>query len=190
MAPEPCHIVVLAAGASRRMGRPKQTLLWPVVGKTLLQHTVDTAEATQLPVTVVLGAHAAAIEDQTVLGHRSQILYNPDWEEGMASSIRAAVTALRDRADTLLFCVCDQPYLSTDHLLDLLAAHTAQPQSGWAASRYGNGAWGVPLLAHRSHYDDLLTLHGDVGAKAVADVVVFVDFLGGEVDVDWVGDIG
>ncbi len=184
---EPCHIVVLAAGASRRMGRPKQTLHWPAVGKTLLQHTVDTAEATQLPVTVVLGAHAAAIEDQTVLGHRCQILYNPDWKEGMASSIRAAVAALRDRADTLLFCVCDQPYLSTDHLLALLAA---QPPSGWAASRYGNGAWGVPLLAHRSHYDALLTLHGDVGAKAVATDVVFMDFLGGEVDVDWVGDIG
>jgi molybdenum cofactor cytidylyltransferase len=186
MANEAIHIVILAAGASRRMGRPKQTLFWPQLGKTLLQHTVDEAEVTGLPITVILGAHAATIEDQIVLGHQGSILINPHWEEGMASSIRLATQEMERRTEAILFCVCDQPALTHAHLDALVNAYRMQEQTPLVASKYGDGNWGVPMLVGKAHFTALLALQGDVGAKKaiMGNPVVFVDFWGGEMDID------
>ena len=90
-------IVILAAGGSSRLGRPKQLLAWQ--GKNLLQHAVQTAlEITTQPV-VVTGAHAdqlvAAVDASQV-----QVVFNPEWEQGIASSIRCGLQALLNRTPT------------------------------------------------------------------------------------------
>src|SRR5688572_27587036 len=101
-------IVILAAGASTRLGRPKQLLPWQ--GKTLLQHAVQTALSITTRPVVVTGCNA----DQLVAGLNNEqvhIVFNPDWEQGIASSIRIGLQALLDRTpppDQVIFMVCDQ----------------------------------------------------------------------------------
>src|ERR1700744_3558116 len=107
-------LVILAAGVSSRLGRPKQELRFQ--GRTLLQHGVDTGlQTTFEPVLLVTGAYRPA----PVEGLR--VVHNPDWQQGMASSIQLAVKTLEteEEIQAVLFMVCDQPFV-TSELLDRL----------------------------------------------------------------------
>src|SRR5512135_784209 len=101
-------IVILAAGKSARLGRPKQLLSYD--GGSLVQHAVSVALASGLgPVLVVTGANREAVESE-LRGRDVQVSYNPDWEEGMGASIRHGVEAALERyrdTDGLIFMVCD-----------------------------------------------------------------------------------
>jgi molybdenum cofactor cytidylyltransferase len=183
-------IVILAAGGSSRLGRPKQLLAWQ--GKNLLQHAVQTAlEITTQPV-VVTGAHAdqlvAAIDASQV-----QVVFNPEWEQGIASSIRCGLQALLNRTPTpeqVIFMVCDQPFVSPGLLLDLIQE---QQKSGKAivASAYA-GTLGIPALFEKAMFPQLLDLQGDMGAKKImqqhSDQTVAVDFPQGHIDIDTVSE--
>ncbi|MDI1279715.1 nucleotidyltransferase family protein [Methylobacter sp.] len=90
------YAIILAAGASSRMGSPKQLLEWR--NRPLLEHTIANARAIWGErIVVVLGAHAESIRTTVDLGAVTSIV-NPDWQEGMASSIRAGVQALPESA--------------------------------------------------------------------------------------------
>lgn len=179
-------ILVLAAGESARLGRPKQSL--PFGDTTLLGHAVAQALAARLgPVVVVLGAHADALR-----GHvpaEAHIVLNRGWREGMASSIRAGLAVLEAEWPTVraaIVMTCDQPHVSAE-LLRELAATWVTGGAPVVASRYG-GTLGVPALFAREVWSELMALRGDRGAKAViarhADMVQAVEFPGGEADVD------
>jgi CTP:molybdopterin cytidylyltransferase MocA len=157
-------IVILAAGASRRMGRPKQLL--PIGSKSLLEHAVDAALGSAAwPVVVVLGANATEI--RPVLARRPVLVAeNSAWTEGMASSLRAGLTvmnAFSARIDAVLFALCDQPRFSSAVVGRILATQQSS-QRAVVAARYG-GHLGAPALFTRPHFAALNALVGDEGAR-------------------------
>ncbi len=181
--------VILAAGASTRLGRPKQLLM--VGGQTLLRRVVNAALASACaPVVVVLGAHAARIAPE-VAGTGVIVAENPDWAAGMASSIRVGLAALTANApasdlDAALFLVCDQPHVSSP-LLNALIERYETTAAPIAACAYGGGL-GVPALFARELFGELASLSGAEGARAVimrhAPTVARVDFSEGALDID------
>lgn len=180
-------IIILAAGASSRLGRPKQLL--PYKGKTLLQHAVHTAAvATAKPIIVVLGAVAETVQEE-IAEKKVYVVKNSGWQEGMASSIRCGINELAKispAAEGVILMVCDQPFVSVSILNSLLAAHrkTGKPvvACGYAET------FGPPVFFHRSFFKELLQLKGDIGARAVvgqhADAVEVIPFAEGTFDVD------
>ena len=158
--------VILAAGASTRMGTPKQLLV--LDGKPLIVRAVEAALASAAwPIVVVLGAHAERI--RPVLARLPVLITeNPAWSEGMAASIRAGVTTLRQfsRAlDAALIALCDQPAFSADTIAQLVATQRASGRS-IVAARYG-GRHGAPALFLREHFPTLTALTGEEGARAL-----------------------
>jgi CTP:molybdopterin cytidylyltransferase MocA len=156
--------VILAAGASGRMGRPKQLLLWQ--GQPLVVRAAEAALASAAwPVIVVLGAQAAAI--RPVLARLPVLIAeNSAWAEGMASSIRTGVATLQQfsRAlDGVLVALCDQPAFSADVIHRLVAAQQTTGR-GIAAARY-EGKNAAPVLFRREHFPALAALTGEEGAR-------------------------
>ncbi|RMG64259.1 MAG: nucleotidyltransferase family protein [Bacteroidetes bacterium] len=175
--------IVLAAGASRRLGQPKQALLH--VGEPLLLRAARLARAAGAePVIVVLGAYAAQLRP-LLAGETVQIVENPDWEAGMGSSIRCGMAALPDTCEAVLFLVVDQPGLSVTHLQALLQA-TSGPYS-MAASAYGQKL-GVPAVFTARHFAALRTHEGPNGARqllrSLPEQVARVPFPEGAWDID------
>jgi CTP:molybdopterin cytidylyltransferase MocA len=152
---------ILAAGASRRLGRPKQ--LVDVGGQSLLRRVaIEACASACARVAVVLGAHADAIWP-TLIGLPITRLDNDGWTEGMASSIRrAAVWAGETGSEALLICVCDQLKLEAAHLDRLIAAHRRSPSS-MVGSAYA-GVCGVPALFAEDRFSALGGLSGEQGA--------------------------
>ena len=160
--------VILAAGASTRMGRPKQLL--PIGGRTLIRRTVETVLATPAwPVFVVLGSGSAAIRPE-LARLPVIVLENAGWSEGLASSIRTGVTALETCSLAIaaaLLVLVDQPLLSAP-ALDRLAAAFRETGRPAAAAEYG-GHPGPPALFSRTLFPSLLGLTGAGGARPLLD---------------------
>ena len=159
-------VVILAAGASTRMGTSKQLLV--IAGKTLLQRTVEAALATPAwPVIVVLGANAEQIRP-TLARYPVLVTENPAWAEGMASSIRAGITTLQQfsrHMDAGLIALCDQPAFSPATIERLIAAQRDSGRS-IVAARYAN-RHGAPAIFLREHFSTLAHLTGEEGARAL-----------------------
>ncbi len=158
--------VILAAGASVRLGRPKQLL--EIDGQPLVARAAGAAlTAGASPVVVVLGANAEQIRP-VLNGLKVVVALNPAWSEGMASSMRTGLQALGavdPSIDAVLLTVCDQPAFSADVIQRLLGALQTSGR-GIAAARYA-GRNGVPALFRREHFFALVTLKGDQGARAL-----------------------
>ncbi len=190
----PFAALVLAAGASRRLGQPKQ--LVPHRGRPLLSHTVEAALAAGFtPVTVVLGAQGDVIRRQLGTPPSAvSFVENTDWAEGMGSSIRAGLRALLDAhpATTGVFIlVCDQPALDAALLQQFRQRAIASPASIWVAD-YGTGQ-GPPVFFPRSCFDELLALQGECGARSVirshSAHVQRIAFPDGDLDLDTPADL-
>ena len=157
-------LVLLAAGASVRMGKPKQLI--EVGGKALVVRAVEAALASAAwPVVVVLGANAEKIRP---LLARLPVLVaeNPTWGEGMASSLRAGVNTLRTFSRSLdgaLVAVADQPAFSAEVIARLVSARR-ETRRGIVAARYARRL-GVPALFGREHFAALAALTGEEGAR-------------------------
>jgi molybdenum cofactor cytidylyltransferase len=192
-------IIILAAGDSSRLGRPKQLL--PYRGKTLLAHIVGEAlDAALDPLVVVTGAFEAEVgESLRLSGLAVEMVYNPRWEEGMASGIVAGLerlVALRPgadaradaavKADAIIIAVCDQPYVSADLLRRLVESYHASAK-GIIACGY-SGAVGTPVLFSRQYFPELSALSGKEGAKQLLkrypDDMVTISFPQGDIDID------
>jgi molybdenum cofactor cytidylyltransferase len=179
--------VILAAGSSSRMGRPKQTLQYR--GESLLRRAALAAlGAGCRPVVVVTGAHAE-LSTRELDGLEVREVLNICWETGMASSVRAGVAGLVDadaNAEAVVLMLCDQPHVTADVISRLIEARRVTG-SPIVASTYG-GSFGVPALFGRALFADLARLEGAAGAKQVikrhASETHFLSFSGGEADVD------
>ena len=184
--------IVLAAGASTRMGRPKQTLSYR--GQSLLRRAALAAiGAGCRPVVVVTGANAEPSRRE-LEGLDVREVFNPLWETGMASSIRAGVEALVGAdADVgaAVLLLCDQPHVTADVISRLIDARRADG-SPLVASAYG-GSFGAPALFGRAFFAELTRLEGGAGAKQVikrhAAGAHLLPFPSGEVDVDTPDDL-
>jgi molybdenum cofactor cytidylyltransferase len=152
------HVLVLAAGASTRLGSPKQ--LAKVRGRPALQIVVETATAVAgQSVTVVVGAHAADILPMLSRKGVSTVV-NRRWDEGMGASLRAGVAALPNACPAVLVVLGDQVAVTPDDLRRLSAAWKGQ--DGVIAAAVYQGRPGVPAIFPR-----LMQVKGDQGAKQV-----------------------
>lgn len=154
--------LILAAGESKRLGRPKQLEPWG--DGNLLGHVVERTESFPVDeVWVVLGANIDEILENVSLGEAG-VIENPEWEEGIASSIRVGLDALMQlsRCESALIVIGDQPNVSTEVVEELLIAHR---RSGSPVSvpkyRYNTGN---PVIVDRSLWPRLMSLEGDEGA--------------------------
>lgn len=157
-------ILVLSGGKSSRLGKPKQLL--EINGIPLIRHIVQVSEESDLgPVMIVTGAYQEQINP---ILKDQMLIENKDWEEGMASSIRAGVQYVIENhtdIDGLFILVTDQPYLHKSILQEL---YKEQQKENFlaVASRYNN-QYGTPVLFHKDIWTDLLSLTGDVGARKI-----------------------
>jgi len=182
-------IIILAAGSSSRLGKPKQNLIYN--GRTLLQNAIKAAIASVCnPVIVVLGANEQVIRP-AIDGFDVTIIQNDDWAEGMASSIKAGIMELRKiepKADSVILMLCDQPFVD-ELLLNQLVQK--KPEKGIIACAY-NDTIGPPVLFSADYFDELLLLKGQEGAKKLLlkyrDDVVTISFALGDIDIDTMED--
>lgn len=178
--------MLLAAGASTRMGTPKQLL--PFRGRSLLHHIAQAAIASCCdPIVVVLGSHAEQLKLE--LDKSLHTVENQQWAAGMGTSIRAGMKELlrlNPNLDAVVITLCDQPFVDA-HLLNQLVESYRVTQSLIVASAYAN-TLGVPALFGRSLFAELGTLNADVGAKYLiqqnSDQVYPVSFPKGAIDLD------
>ncbi len=183
-------IIILAAGQSSRMGKPKQQLQYQ--GNSLLQHTINIAlQSPYRPVIVVLGAFADDIIP-TIPPKPIDVIINTQWEEGMASSIRAGVDYLQKSPgiSNALVMLCDQPHVSSKLLTDIVRMKNQSGRSIVACAY--NNTIGVPVLFDQKYFPELLSLTGQEGAKKIlaghsADITT-IDFPLGAVDIDTMED--
>jgi molybdenum cofactor cytidylyltransferase len=184
-------VVLLAAGESFRLGSPKQLLVYS--GGTLLQHSIEVAQSSHTgSVIVVLGANADAIKHE-LKNTTVNIVVNPEWKEGMASTIRCGLQTLVElnpQVDAVVLMVTDQPFVTTELLNNLMDLHIKE-QHSIAASKYGT-TFGTPVLFAKRFFPELLELTGDVGAKSLVrkymNQAAFVDFAKGDIDIDTLED--
>jgi molybdenum cofactor cytidylyltransferase len=184
-------IILLAAGASVRLGKAKQLL--PYKGSNLLNYALKHAlHAKASQVVLILGAEASLVA-KNVEQENVYIVQNREWEEGISSSIRTGLNALLKLLPTVsyaIFMVCDQPFITFSHLDELIKT---QYKSGKpiVASGYEN-AVGTPALFHKTYFPELLELKGDKGAKKIIEKysndVAVVPFIKGNIDIDTATD--
>jgi CTP:molybdopterin cytidylyltransferase MocA len=175
--------VVLAAGASTRLGERKQLL--KLAGETLLERAVRVArQAGCSPVVVVLGAAYEEILGRSQLGDAITVI-NTEWAEGMASSIRLGVRTLgfvaKDARGVVLMA-CDQPAVTAAHLCALMASGEVR------ASAYA-GRRGVPAYFPASTFAELVQLRGDQGARELLRDANAIELPNGELDIDTAADM-
>jgi CTP:molybdopterin cytidylyltransferase MocA len=185
--------IVLAAGASRRLGQPKQLLMHG--GETMIERAIRLAnEAGAAPVITVLGAFHELIREAVQLSNFTPVINNA-WNQGISTSIQAGLAALLDsdpQTPGALVLACDQPRLSAEHLRAMLEVFCAQAEPGIVASTY-DGVFGVPAVFPREVFAELRALRGDKGARALLVQppcpLVALPFPGGEIDIDLPADM-
>jgi molybdenum cofactor cytidylyltransferase len=190
--------VILAAGGSSRLGRPKQLLIFRE--ETLIRRAVRAAgEGGCDPVIVVVGAISDSIRLEVAIRESriattpgsdeaasATVVENEEWRDGVGTSIRRGLAQLPGSIDAVVLIACDQPFLDAAVVAELIAAHN-KTRKPIVASSYAN-TLGVPALFDRSRFADLLALPADSGAKTLLtsrpDDVVAVPFEQGAIDID------
>jgi molybdenum cofactor cytidylyltransferase len=156
---------ILAAGSGSRFGGPAEKLVTMVYGKPLLQHAVDAACASSASTCSMVVGAASDMVRAWVDPRRCAVLFNADWEEGMAASLRCAVANhLFD--DGCIIMLGDQPHVTADDLGRLMREFVREPHA--IVALRSRKIWGAPVLFGRSDYSSLLQLQGDAGAKNYA----------------------
>jgi CTP:molybdopterin cytidylyltransferase MocA len=184
----PVAAIILAAGASRRLGQPKQLLMHG--GETMIERAIRMAnEAGAAPVIAVLGAHYEMICAAVRLTNFTSVINNA-WDQGISTSIQAGLAALEEsttQATGVLMLACDQPRLTVEHLRAMLEAFRSQATPVIVASAY-QGTVGIPAVFPREFFADLYALRGDKGARSLlmqpTRSLLALPFPGGEIDID------
>lgn len=180
-------ILILAAGSASRMQQPK--MLLPYGKGTILSHLLEETKAVQpKAICVVTGYYHTAMLPM-LQKEPVTVVYNKNWKEGMAGSIKTGLTALLGLApelDAVMILVSDQPFITRELLQHMLQTQENSGK-GIVAALY-NGVKGTPVLFSSSYFNHLQELQGDKGAKSilqlVPDDITTVDFAEGEMDID------
>ncbi len=180
-------LIILAAGASTRMGTPKQLLDYQ--GRSFIRRIAEAAIASFCqPIIIVLGAYAERIQPE-LSQLPIQVVKNQHWREGMSSSIQVGLQALltgNPHLEAIAIALCDQPFVSSQTLNRLVEAYrsTGQPI---IASEYA-GTLGVPVLFNSTLFPKLMALKTTEGAKKLIHEhypeVLKIPFSAGAIDID------
>ena len=181
---------MLAAGGSRRLGRPKQLVRYRQ--RALLLHALDAAAAVAPGrVVVVLGADALRLRALLRRNGADAIpVSNSRWQHGLAGSLQAGLAAMPPATRAVLVMLADQPAVSAAALSRLLDAWSRRPNLT-AAARYARGI-GVPAIFPRAVWQQLESLEGDTGARAILRAgaeITAVDMPEAELDIDTAVDL-
>ena len=177
-------VIVLAAGATEHRQRPRQLL--PYLGKTPIEHAARTALASGArEVIVVAGSDAPLLRDK-LKNLPIRVVYNRDWEEGIASSIRCGIRTLSSDVECAVVALGDQAKITPGLLRDL-AQKQFESDSTIVASSY-DGVVGAPCAFSREVFSELLCLQGASGARELIRRAPFpietIEFAEGNVDFD------
>jgi molybdenum cofactor cytidylyltransferase len=154
--------IVLAAGLSSRMGRNK--LLADIDGKPLLRRVVEAAAASGVDPIVVVSGNAAAETAAALAGLRVNVVDNPDYRNGLSTSLKRGLRALPDDCDGAIVLLGDMPAVTAALIDKLIAAFDPAENRAICVATY-QGKRGNPVLWARQFFADMLQLEGDVGAK-------------------------
>jgi len=157
--------IILAAGASSRMGRTKQRL--PFRGQTILECVVDNALASSLHRVVVVLGHEFETIEPLLASKDVAVIHNPHYEKGQSSSIKIGLRALTEEIDAALFLLGDQPLVTPEIINLILAAYETSPSP--VVLPVFNGKRGNPALFSRETFPRLATLKEDCGARPLFD---------------------
>ncbi len=180
-------IIILAAGNSSRLGKPKQLLVYKKA--TLLKHILEEVSGVKdVVVIVVTGSNHELIENE-IDSSEIKTAFNPNWELGMSSSINAGLNKLLHlfpEIQKCIFTVCDQPFVTTTVFENLIAEYQ-KTGKGIVASSYAE-TLGTPVLFDKKHFEALLELKGQDGAKKIIhrflEDTASVPFEKGNIDID------
>lgn len=180
-------IVILAAGSSSRLGRPKQLLQYKET--TLLNNTILEASKVQNSfVVVVTGANSESVLKE-LNSAEITTCFNLDWETGMSSSIVKGlneILLLNPDCEQCIFAVCDQPFVTTSIFENLINEYVKTGKA-IVASAYSK-TLGTPVLFHKKYFPELLELKGQEGAKKLikkyAEDTASIIFEKGNIDID------
>lgn len=156
--------VILAAGASSRLGRPKQLL--ELAGKPVLQHVLQTLQSAGVDeIVVVLGHRADEVAAAVPAGGRARLAVNPHYSAGQSTSFRVGLQAASDRSQAALILLGDQPGMRVDAVMAVIEAW----RNGTAAAVQAayRGVTGHPVLFDRSVWPELERAEGDEGARGI-----------------------
>jgi len=155
--------LVLAAGQSRRMGGTNK-LLAEIDGRPMVARVVDAALASRARPVIVVTGHEEAKLRQTLGGRELRFVHNPDYAQGLSTSLKRGVAALGPEVDGVLVCLGDMPRVAPAHLDRLIAAF--QPAEGRAICvPTRDGKRGNPVLWGAAFFDEMREVAGDVGAR-------------------------
>jgi molybdenum cofactor cytidylyltransferase len=153
--------LVLAAGRSSRMG-PRNKLLEPIGGETIVRRVVATAIASGAEPVIVVTGHEAASVAGALRGLDVTIVANPDYADGLSASLRVGLRALPADIDGALILLGDMPEVEAPVLAALMAAFTG---ANAICVPVRHGRRGNPVLWGRSYFAEMMRLTGDTGAK-------------------------
>lgn len=183
-------ILILAAGNSSRLGQPKQLLQFK--GKSLLSNVVSQALEIAQAVVIVTGSKNDEIGNE-IHDLKALATENPNWQEGMGSSINSGLKKLLDNFPTIenvIISVCDQPFIEASIFSELISKQK-DSQKNIVASAYSN-TLGTPVLFTKKYFPDLIALSGNEGAKKLLDKfkedVAQISFEKGAIDIDTIED--
>ena len=155
--------IVLAAGRSTRMGGPNK-LLETISGKPLVRIAADEALRSRADPVVVVTGHERAKVEAALAGLDLRLVHNPDYAQGLSTSVKAGLAALPPEAEAAIVCLGDMPQV-TSALIDRLIAAYDPEQNALVVLPTFAGKRGNPVLWSRRLFPDLMALEGDVGAR-------------------------
>ncbi len=188
---EDYSIIILAAGASLRLGQPKQLLDYN--GKPMLAYAVEQAlESNCGLVSIVLGASSQQIKP-CLSSFPVEVIINNHWKRGIGSSIAKGIQQVeskRPMTKAILLMLCDQPYINSNLLKKIFTAFEYSEKS-IVASEYDN-SFGIPAIFDQKLFSVLRKLNEDEGAKKIIsknrENALFIPFPGGGIDIDTMED--
>jgi molybdenum cofactor cytidylyltransferase len=180
--------IILAAGRSTRMGGPNK-LLAELGGQKLVRIVAEQALASKATDVIVVTGHQADEVKNALTGLKVTFAHNPDYAEGLASSVKAGIAAVSEKADGAVICLGDMPLISAN-LIDRLIEAFAPDRGQLIVVPVSDNRRGNPVLWSRRFFQELMTLDGDIGARhliarhseAVAEVAV--EGFGAFLDID------
>jgi molybdenum cofactor cytidylyltransferase len=155
--------IVLAAGRSTRMGGPNK-LVAEIAGKPLVRIAAEEALASRAKPVIVVTGHQRERVEAALTGLPLKLVHNPDFADGLATSVRTGIATVPPAADGAVICLGDMPQVDAALINRLIDAFDPE-QGALGVVPSINGKRGNPVLWSRRFFPDLMAIEGDVGAR-------------------------